>query len=213
MTCPKIGSITRRRQVPVSSAARVRAVLGGDRAVALQPAGFVLDPGQGLQADDHADGGLHAVPGRQPTTEPAQDSVDQHVGAARRCSRVRSSSRGAVRGAARAPATLSPAPSVTTNGSRWSPARPAPPRWAAPQRGRCRRTPQIQHPGTGVPQPGQVRPDPHPTAVLPLRRRLPVRVVLQRRQLPPGEVHILMHVRYVMRTRVRIQAFCPYFIG
>src|SRR2546427_12485070 len=71
--------------------------------------------------------------------------------------------------------------------------------------------PQIHDPAAGVPQPGQVRPYPHPTRILPLRRRLTVRVVLQRRQLPPGEVHILMHVRYVMGTDVRTQAFSRYF--
>jgi len=35
--------------------------LGGDRAVAVQPAGFVLDPGEGLEADDHADGSIRAA--------------------------------------------------------------------------------------------------------------------------------------------------------
>jgi len=58
----------------------------------------------------------------------------------------------------------------------------------------------------------EVRPDPHPTPIHTDRRRLPVRVVLQRRQLPPGEVHILTHVRYVTRTGVRTQGF-PRFPG
>src|SRR5207244_8453592 len=55
--------------------------------------------------------------------------------------------------------------------------------------------------------------DPHPTRVLPLRRRFPVRVVLQRRQLPPGEVHILIHVRNITRTDIRTQVFSPDFIS
>jgi hypothetical protein len=50
--------------------------------------------------------------------------------------------------------------------------------------------PEIQRPGTGQPHAHQVRSDRHPAPRLPLQRQLPVRVVLQRRQLPPGEVHI-----------------------
>jgi len=73
--------------------------------------------------------------------------------------------------------------------------------------------PEIQHLSAGVLQPGQIRPDPHPTPIHTDRRRLAVRVVLQRRQLPPGEILILIHVRYVTRTSIRTQELLSYFMG